>query len=50
MRTPTPALTRGPVRLWFPAARLFVRARRNATGLLAAAVALGILVMLIHWG
>ena len=50
MRTPPPAAIRVQARLWFPAARLYVRARRNATGLLAAAVALGILVMLIHWG
>jgi len=51
MRTPAPAVIRGQVRtLWFPAARLYVRTRRYATGLLAAAVAIGILVMLIHWG
>jgi hypothetical protein len=49
MRTPAPALRPQVRSLWIPAARLYVRARRYATGLLAAAVALGILVMLIHW-
>ena len=29
--------------------RLYVRLRRNATLLLAAAVALGVLFMVIHW-
>jgi hypothetical protein len=34
----------------FRALRLYVRARRNGQLLLAAAVALGILFMMIHWG
>jgi hypothetical protein len=33
-----------------PALRLYVRARRNRHRLLAAAVALGIVFMVIHWG
>lgn len=32
------------------ALRLYVRARRHRTRLLAAAVGLGILLMMIHWG
>ena len=30
--------------------RFYVRLRRNGTAILAAAVALGILFMVIHWG
>lgn len=34
----------------FGALRVYVRARRNRHRLLAAAVALGIIFMVIHWG
>ena len=40
---------RDPATPW-RALRLYVRVRRNTTALLAAAVALGILFMMIHWG
>jgi hypothetical protein len=36
--------------VWGRAARLYVRARRNRQRLLVAALALGILFMVIHWG
>jgi hypothetical protein len=53
MRTTTRVMVveRERVRLvGWRALRVYVRARRNGTRLLAAAVAIGILFMVIHWG
>lgn len=47
----THAAVRDWARLAGPRAlRFYARARRNRTRILAAAIALGILFMVIHWG
>ena len=53
MRTTMKVMAVEPRREVFPswrALRLYVRVRRNGTLHMAAAIALGILFMMIHWG